>query len=189
MRRHLESLTDQWRHGQQRRLHLGRPIDLIGAIGHQRLEALQVGPIVDLHATPVESVDHCEVKLSGADRFHEIRVGAVLHCGLAELGIVDARDHHDRCIGMLGLQLLQQSVAGFVRQPHVKQGQAVLLAVDECARGSARERDVGVKASALQRSLHDLGQCLLVVDDQGPKRVVGGRHLPKCSYQATSSRS
>ena len=45
---------------------------------------------------------------------------------------------------------------------------------------SAGERYVGLEATTPQSSLHDLGQRLLVVDDEGPELTVCSGHGTKC---------
>ncbi len=118
-------------------------------------------------ATP-KSVDHHEVQLRRADRFDQVGVSAVLDRGLAQLGIVDPR-HHDHCCARTSrFQLLEQSVARFVRQPDVEDGQRVVLGLELFPRLGRSQCGVSLKAAAAQSARHNLGQGFLVVDDENP---------------------
>jgi hypothetical protein len=80
----------------------------------------------------------------------------VLDGRLDVLRVVDAGDHHHGRVGVLGPELAEKAVTGFVRQLHVEEGERVLGAFNEHAGCCAAERDVGNEAPAFQSALHDL---------------------------------
>ena len=103
----------------------------------------------------------------------------VLECGLSQLGIVDARDHHHGCIGPLGAKLAEQPVTGLIGKLDVEQGQRVVVFLDVIPRLCTRERDVGIEPATAERALHRLREGLLIVDDEGAQR--GGRTGHHCA--------
>jgi hypothetical protein len=176
MRRDLEPVLPKRRRRQHARLQLRRAPHLLGALGHHPFESHQVGAVLHLHGAPPQVVDDDQVQLRGPYWLHVVRERAVLERGLPQLRVVDPRDHDHRGVRPCLAQLFEEAVSGLVRQPHVQQRHRVVALLEEQAGLGPVEGHVRLEAAAPEHPLHDLGQRLLVVDDQHSLGVVGSGH-------------
>ncbi len=177
----LEPLTLQRRRRQHAGLQRRGPRHLVGTLRDHRLEPFEIGTVFELEAAAPERVDAGQVQLGGSDRLHVVAVRSVVDGGPAQLRVVDARDHHDRRLRDLFVQLAQQPVAGLVGQADVHEHERVVELPETLSGLRAGEGNVGFEAAAAQCAGHRLRQRLFVLDDQEPLPVtsVPGVHRPR----------
>ena len=94
----------------------------------------------------------------------------------AELGIVDPGDHHDRRVRARRPELLEQAVAGLIRQANIEQRDRVVLLLDQRPGLTSAERHVALEAAAAEGAGHHLRQGLLVFHDEDALGGFGGGH-------------
>ena len=155
---------------------MGRVLHLLRALGDHRLQAAQVGLVLQLEPAAPDRVYDGQIELGRADGLDEVGMRAVLHGGLAQLRVVDPRDHHYGDVRLERAELAEKPIARFVGQAHVQQDDAVLRLCHPLPGLGAGERRVGFDVPALQDARHRAGQGFLVLDYQGPGTVLCGRH-------------
>ena len=143
----------------------------LGPVEHLVLELFDLFPALDLEAAPLQGIGNVDEDLAGAEGFDDVAEGPDREGLLGELGVVDARDHDRREVGIVGADETEELHPRLARHPDVEQGGGVVLCLERLP-GFGGAADAGrLVPGPAQDPKEELADVLVVVHDQDPQRA------------------